>query len=220
MTSLSTAYPQSGKPNILFIYLDDLGWRDLGTMGSDFYETPRVDQLASEGMVFTNAYSAAANCAPARACLLTGQYTPRHKIYNVGTQPRGRAEHRRLEHIPGVDVLPDHIPTWAHQIQSVGYRTAIIGKWHLSEDPLPHGFDHNVAGDNRGGPPGGYSAPFRETSDLKDVPNGSYLTDILTQSAINYIRNNQSVPWLLYLSHFAVHTPFQSRHGRYDCGCR
>lgn len=180
-------------------------------MGSDFYETPEIDQLAAEGMVFTNAYSAAANCAPARACLLTGQYTPRHKIYNVGTHPRGQAEHRRLEHIPGVDLLPEHIPTWAHQIQSAGYRTAIMGKWHLSDNPLHHGFDLNVAGDKRGGPPGGYTAPFRGSSDFKDAPNGSCLTDLLTQRAITFIQDNQSAPWLLFLSHFAVHTPLESR---------
>ena len=71
-------------------------------MGSDFYETPNLDRLAKEGMIFTNAYSAAANCAPARACLLSGQYTPRHQIFNVGISPRGKATHRRLEHIPGV----------------------------------------------------------------------------------------------------------------------
>ncbi|MCF6312403.1 MAG: sulfatase-like hydrolase/transferase [Verrucomicrobiales bacterium] len=81
-------------PNILFIYADDLGWRDTSFMGSDFYETPHLDQLAREGMTFTNAYSAAANCAPARACLLSGQYTPRHEIYNVGTKARGKAHAR------------------------------------------------------------------------------------------------------------------------------
>ncbi|MDP6754343.1 MAG: sulfatase-like hydrolase/transferase, partial [Verrucomicrobiota bacterium] len=66
------------RPNILFIFLDDFGWRDTGYMGSDFYETPNIDRLAKGGMVFTDAYSCAANCAPARACLLSGQYTPRH----------------------------------------------------------------------------------------------------------------------------------------------
>ena len=76
------------RPNILFIFLDDYGWRDAGFMGSDFYETPHIDKLANEGMVFTNAYAGAANCAPSRACLLSGQYSPRHEIYNVGTGPR------------------------------------------------------------------------------------------------------------------------------------
>ena len=88
-TELSDDQGKIEKPNILFIFLDDFGWRDCGFMGSDFYETPHLDQLAGEGMIFTNAYSASANCAPARASLLSGQYSPRHQIYNVGTSRRG-----------------------------------------------------------------------------------------------------------------------------------
>ena len=84
------------QPNILFIFVDDLGWKDAGFMGSDFYETPELDRMAADSLVFTDAYSCAANCAPARACLLSGQYTPRHQIYNVGTGPRGKAAYRRL----------------------------------------------------------------------------------------------------------------------------
>ena len=128
------------KPNLLFIFLDDFGWKDTSYMGSDFYETPHLDKLAAGGMIFTNAYSCSANCAPARACLLSGQYTPRHEVYNVGTGPRGKAEHRRLQHIPGTSTLRTDIRTWAHQIQAAGYRTATMGKWHLSNDPIPYGF--------------------------------------------------------------------------------
>ena len=99
-------------PNILFIYLDDFGWKDTSYMGSDFYETPNIDRLAKHGMIFTDAYSTSANCAPARACLLSGQYTPRHQIYNVGTRPRGNEKHRRLEHIAGTNKLGLNIITW------------------------------------------------------------------------------------------------------------
>ena len=148
-----------GKPNILLIYLDDFGWRDTGYMGSDFYETPNIDKLASQGMIFTNAYSCAANCAPARASLLSGQYTPRHKIFNVGTKPRGKAKDRKLEHIPGVDVLDPTIKTWAHRLQAAGYKTATMGKWHLSKDPIPYGFDVNIGGTHAGGPAKGYYPP-------------------------------------------------------------
>ena len=76
-----TLNPQ--KPNIVFIFIDDLGWKDVGYMGSDYYETPNIDKLAGEGMIFTNAYANAANCAPSRACFLTGQYSPRHGAYTV-----------------------------------------------------------------------------------------------------------------------------------------
>jgi len=73
------------KPNIVLILADDLGWKDVGYQGSDFMETPNMDRLAKEGMVFTAGYAAAGNCAPSRACLLSGTYTPRHHVYAVGT---------------------------------------------------------------------------------------------------------------------------------------
>lgn len=199
------------RPNILFIYLDDFGWRDTGFMGSDFYETPHLDRLSTEGMVFTDAYSAAANCAPARACLLSGQYTPRHEIYNVGTQPRGKAKHRRLEHIPGTDVLNPNIRTWAQQLQQAGYTTASMGKWHLSNDPIPYGFDINIGGTHSGSPPKGYYPPHGKTPGLEDAPKDEYLTDRLTDEAVKFIHGHKDKPWALYLTHFAVHTPLDAR---------
>lgn len=210
LSDLQEAVNASERPNVLFIYLDDFGWRDAGFMGSDFFETPHLDRLAKQGMVFTNAYSCAANCAPARACLLTGQYTPRHRIFNVGTRPRGKKEYRRLKHIPGTDTLDPRIKTWAELIRNAGYRTGTIGKWHLSDDPVPYGFDFNFAGTHSGTPPNGYYPPFRNR-DLKDAPEGEYLTDRLSQEAIHFIRRNKDRRWLLYLTHFAVHTPLQPR---------
>ena len=206
------------KPNILFIFLDDFGWRDTSYMGSDFYETPHIDRLASEGMVFDNAYSGAANCAPARACLLSGQYTPRHQIFNVGTGPRGKAQHRRLEHIGGTDVLNPQIVTWAQRLQDAGYTTASMGKWHLSKDPLPYGFDVNIGGTHSGSPPRGYYPPHNVPG-LKDSPKDEYLTDRLSDEAIRFIRTHRNDPWALYLTHFAVHTPLHARKdlvGKYE----
>ena len=162
-------------------------------------------------MVFTNAYSNAANCAPARASLLSGQYTPRHQIYNVGTKPRGKSEHRRLEHIPGVSKLDKKLKTWAHQLQAVGYQTATIGKWHLSDDPIAYGFHFNVGGTHSGGPPKGYYPPHGKVPGLENAPSGEYLTDRLSDEACKFIRSNKHQPWLLYLSHFAVHTPIQAK---------
>lgn len=202
---------EKAKPNILFIFLDDYGWRDAGFMGSDFYETPHIDKLAGEGMVFTNAYAGAANCAPSRACLLSGQYSPRHEIYNVGTGPRGNAKHRRLKHIPGTDILRTDIRTWAHCIQDAGYATGTIGKWHLSKDPLPYGFDFNFAGTHSGSPPRGYFPPHPNAPGLQDAPEDEYLTDRLSDEAIGFIERNKEKPWLLYLTHFAVHTPLQAK---------
>ncbi len=88
--------PAPEQPNIVFIFIDDLGWTDLGYMGSTYYETPSIDRLARQGMIFTNAYANAANCAPTRASLLTGQYTPRHGVFTVANPARGKSVNRRL----------------------------------------------------------------------------------------------------------------------------
>ncbi|RZO15725.1 MAG: aryl-sulfate sulfohydrolase [Verrucomicrobiaceae bacterium] len=200
------------KPNILFIYLDDFGWRDTSYAGSDFYETPNIDSLAKGGMVFSNAYAGAANCAPSRACLLSGQYSPRHKIYNVGTGPRGKSVYRRLIHIAGTNTLSPEISTWAKVAKEAGYATASIGKWHLSSDPTLHGFDLNIGGSKSGSPPKGYFPPHGKIKGLTKVDKNEYLTDTLTSEAIKFINKKSKLPWLLYLTHFAVHTPIQAKN--------
>ena len=195
------------RPNILFIFLDDFGWRDTSYMGSDFYETPHIDRLAKGGLVFTDAYSCAANCAPARACLLSGQYTPRHRIFNVGTKPRGSAKHRRLEHIAGTKTLRPNIVTWAEALQQAGYRTGMFGKWHLGTSPTEQGFDVEV--DHTKLP--GFRGHFG--------PDGQYLADVLSDRTIKFIEGSQGEPWCAYLSHFAVHTPIQAKReiiGKYE----
>ncbi len=205
---LAQAAPE--KPNVLFIYLDDFGWKDTGYMGSDFFESPHLDKLSREGMVLTNAYSCAANCAPARACLLSGQYTPRHEIFNVGTGPRGNARHRKLLHVPGVSTLDPQIKTWAQCLQDAGYTTATMGKWHLSNDPVSYGFHVNIGGTHSGSPPRGYYPPHNVPG-LKDAPKDEYLTDRLSEEAVKFIRRNKHQPWFLYLTHFAVHTPLNAK---------
>ena len=185
-------------------------------MGSDFYETPNIDALAESGMVFTNAYSASANCAPARACLLSGQYTPRHEIYNVGTSRRGNPKFGRWMHVAGTDTLPTDIRTWAQQIQAAGYRTGTIGKWHLSQDPIPYGFDFNFAGTHSGSPPRGYYPPHPKAPGLDDAPADEYLTDRLTSIALDFMGQGNDRPFFLYLSHFSVHDPIQGRSDLVD----
>ena len=199
------------RPNILFVFLDDFGWRDTGYMGSDFYETPCLDRLAKEGMTFTQAYACAANCAPSRACLLSGQYTPRHEIYNVGTGPRGQASHRRLQHIPGTKTLREDIPTWAHRLQDAGYKTATLGKWHLSQDPIPYGFDLNVGGTHAGSPPKGYYPPHGKAPGLENAPADEFITTTLCKRACEFIEKEKASSWFVYLSLFAVHTPIQAK---------
>ena len=209
--SVSYSLYSADKPNILFVFLDDYGWTDNGFMGSDFYETPHLDKLASQAMVFTDAYSSSANCAPARASLLSGQYTPRHEVFNVGTGPRGNAKYRKLKHIPGTSTLRPDIITWAKALKDAGYKTATMGKWHLSKDPIPYGFDINIGGSTAGGPTQGYFTPHGKLPGLQDAPKGEYVTDTLSNKAIDFIKENKDRPWMLYLTHFAVHTPIQAK---------
>ena len=95
------------KPNIVFIFIDDMGWTGTSYMGSGYYETPRIDKLAGQGMVFTNAYTCAPNCAPTRATLMSGQYTPRHGVYTVGSSSRDKPRERLLPipNTPDTDFL-------------------------------------------------------------------------------------------------------------------
>ena len=202
------------RPNIVFIFIDDMGWRDVGFMGSQYYETPNIDRLASEGMVFTNAYSNAPNCAPARACLLSGQYGPRHGVYTVNSSSRGKAKLRKLIPIENTTDLDSNIVTIAEALKPAGYVSASIGKWHLGNDPqfgpIAQGFDVNVGGYSAGHPPKGYFVPYNNP-ELPDGPQGEYLTDRLTDEALNFIDTNKDRWFFLYLPHYAVHTPLQAK---------
>ena len=202
------------RPNIVFIFIDDMGWRDVGFMGSEYYETPNIDKLAANGMVFTNAYSNAPNCAPARACLLSGQYGPRHGVYTVASSSRGKSKFRKLIPIENTTVLDSNIVTIAEAIKPAGYISASIGKWHLGDDPqfgpVGQGFDVNVGGYSAGHPQKGYFVPYNNP-ELPDGPQGEYLTDRLTDEALNFIETNKDQPFFLYLPHYAVHTPLQAK---------
>lgn len=201
------------KPNIVFIMVDDMGWKDTGFMGSDFYETPHIDKLASKGVVFTNAYANAPNCAPSRACFLSGQYVPRHGVFTVNSAERGSAKKRKL--IPPLNKreLDAKVFTMAEALKEQGYSTCHIGKWHMGEGeetgPLAQGFDLNIAGDHSGHPKS-YFGPFNMRNLKTEKPN-EYLTDRLTDEALKYIKGQKDNPFFLYFSHYSVHTPIQAK---------
>jgi arylsulfatase A-like enzyme len=197
------------SPNILYINIDDLGWTDLGYMGSSYYETPNIDRLASQGMVFTNAYASAANCAPSRACCFSGQQTTRHGIYTVGNSDRGKVKHRKL--IPTINktVLPDEIVTIAEALKAGGYTTCHLGKWHLGDDPKTQGFDYNYGG-TEAGHPKSYFSPYKNRA-LPDGPKGENLTDRLTNEALGFLQAHRDKPFFLHLAYYAVHTPIQGK---------
>ncbi len=203
----------SQPPNVVLILADDLGWRDAGFMGSRYYETPALDRLAASGMVFTDAYANAPNCAPTRAALLTGLYAPRTGIYTVGSSKRGESRYRRLIPVKNTTVLDTLFVTLAEALHSNGYVCASIGKWHLGDPPRygprAQGFDLN-AGGWHAGHPRSYFSPYHNPY-LPDGPPGEYLTDRLTDEAVRFIRNNRERPFFLYFPHYAVHTPLQAK---------
>lgn len=194
-------------PNIVFILIDDMGWRDVGFAGNTFVETPHIDRLASEGIQFTQAYASAPNCAPTRACLMSGQYTPRHGVYTV-IDPRhdpGQPHHRIIS-ARSAESLSGETITIAEVLKDRGYATACFGMWNLGRGrngpttatgqgfdvyrkPQDLGFDHNT-----------YFAT-----------DGRYLTDVLFDEGLRFIEQHADEPFFLYLPTHAVHAPFEPK---------
>jgi len=200
----------TNRPNIVIFYADDLGWMDLSIQGSDYYETPNVDRIAQEGMRFTNAYANAANCAPSRASLMTGLYSPRHQIYTVSNSERGESENRRLIPIQTKRVLDTNLVTMPQYLKEQGYQTCMAGKWHLSPDASDYGFDANFGGHQSGGPKS-YFSPYRNPQ-LEDGPQGEHLPARLASDVSSWIdQQRREEPFFVYLPFYSVHTPIQAR---------
>lgn len=197
------------RPNILFILIDDLGWRDLVCTGSDFYETPHIDELARCGMRFDNAYASAPVCSPTRASLLSGKYPARVGV----TQYIGGHAVGKLLDVPYHHNLPLNEVSLATALGEGGYQTWHVGKWHLGNDltrPEVHGFDRNIGGGQFGMPRKGYFSPHN-LPNLNEGPEGEYLTDRLTDEAIKLIQDRDpDRPFFLNLWHYAVHVPIEA----------
>ncbi len=194
---------QAPPPNVVLIYVDDMGWKDLGFMGSRYYETPHIDSLARMGMVFRHGYAPAANCAPSRASLMTGLWTPRHGIYTVNSSERGESRHRRLIPVQNATTLNRRHTVFPDLLQDKGYATCQAGKWHLSDDPVDYGFDLSIGG-TRAGHPRSYYPPYGNVP----LQGEDYLTDLIMDHTLKFVDTVQS-PFLLYYSPYAVHTPLQ-----------
>ena len=202
---------RGGKPNIVFFLIDDLGWADLGCYGSRYYETPRIDALAQQGMRFTDAYAACCACSPTRASILTGQYPAR--LHLTDWIPGRTPANAKLAIPDWRQYLPSEEVTLAEALKSTGYATAAVGKWHLGSEPYfpeHQGFDVNVAGSNIGAP-GSYFSPYKNRPTIPGGKPGDYLTDQLTNEALAFITAHRSEPFFLYLAHYAVHTPIQAK---------
>ncbi len=194
------------RPDIILINIDDMGWKDVGFMGSEYYETPEIDRLASKGIIFSQAYASASNCAPSRASMMTGQWTPRHGIYTVNNSDRGKSENRKLIPVRNKTTLPDSFRTISETLQNAGYFTIHAGKWHLSEDPLTQGFNINIGGCEAGNP-GSYYPPYKRVP-IESPDKNKYLTDLIMDMVIENIDSlKDDNPLFLYYSPYAVHTP-------------
>lgn len=194
-------------PNIIVFFLDDLGWRDLSCYGSTFYETPRLDALARQGIRFTDAYASCPVCSPSRASLQTGKYPATVGITNwIPGNPWGK-----LMGVPYLKALPKSETTIAQALKQGGYQTWHVGKWHIGPKghwPEDFGYDVNIAGHDRGAPHT-YFSPYNMPN-LPDGPEGEYLTDRLTDEAILQIERRRDAPFFLHLAHYAVHAPIEA----------
>jgi arylsulfatase A-like enzyme len=204
LATVSRAAPQ---PNLLVILADDMGWHDVGFAGNRIIETPHLDSLAKRGTVFTEACASAPNCAPTRACLLTGQYPPRHGVYTVVDERHlpGSPHHKVLAAESRAD-LPTEQVTVAEVLRDAGYATGMVGMWNLGrgrrgpttpegqgfgfcKQPKDIGFDNDAYRDSRG----------RE------------LTQVMADECVSFIRANKGKPWFLYFAPHAVHAPYDPK---------
>lgn len=203
------AKPQKGQAerlNVVFFLVDDLGQRDVGCYGSRFHETPAIDQLAKEGVLFDNAYATCHVCSPSRASILTGKYPARTDLTEwLSGRPERKFE--KLHSARKLMALPDEEITLAETLKRHGYATANYGKAHLNKDPKTYGFDEAITGWVRS-----YHYPFSPQY-TKSLPakEGDYYTDKLTDAALDFIERNKDRPFFVHLEHFAVHDPIQGR---------
>ncbi len=221
----SLVFATDERPNIVVIMADDLGWQDTHCYGNPKLETPSLDQLAAEGMRFTNGYAASPVCTPTRAAMMSGQSPARLRITNhaPGNADGFSLPGSTLQEADNVRHLPLAAVTIAERLSEAGYATAHIGKWHLSYTspdkkegdsekdlrPDKQGFDLNVGGYSGGGPPS-YFSPYRIPT-LADGKEGEYLPDRLADEAIAFIRQPRSEPFYLNWWPYSVHYPMQAR---------
>ncbi|MBT5877016.1 MAG: sulfatase [Candidatus Latescibacteria bacterium] len=207
------------KPNFVFILIDDMGWTDLGCYGSSFYETPNIDRLAASGMRFTDAYAACPVCSPTRASILTGRYPASVGVTNfIDWSGKSHPAKGKLIDVPYLRHLPLENHTIASALKDGGYDTWHVGKWHLGGPeyyPDKQGFDVNIGGWEQGHPHQGYFSPWGIDT-LVDGPDGEYLTDRLTDEAIDLIRENKDKPFYLNLWYYTVHTPIQAKQDKIE----
>ena len=218
--------------NVIFILADDLGYMDVGFNNPDtFYDTPALNGLAEESMVFTDAYAASPVCSPTRSSIMTGQYPARTRNTDYFGGPNGFDQlpedltdlsqmnfkwmgKRPVLPAPYIETLDHSHITLAEYFKARGYATMHAGKWHLGDVgswPKDHGFDINKGGVRGGGPYTGdqYFSPY-DNPNLPDGPKGEHLPDRLAREVASFITQNRDQPFFIYLPFYSVHTPLMA----------
>lgn len=182
------------RPNIIVILVDDMRWDEFGAAGHNYIKTPNIDRLAHEGILFTNAFATTPLCSPSRACFLTGQYAHTNGI--IDNTARDQQSHALM--------------TFPRALDKAGYETAFMGKWHMGNDDSKRpGFDHWISLKGQGEA----IDPNLNIDGERKVVKG-YVTDILTDFSVQFIEKDRKAPFLLYLSHKALHpNMFQANDG-------
>ena len=202
------------RPNIILIFIDDLGWKDLGCYGNDFVETPNIDQLATQGLRFTDFYAAGAVCSPTRCAVQSGQNQAR-----IGITAHIPGHWRPFERVitPLTTMaMPLDTVTVGEALQTADYATGYLGKWHLGNSPRfqpdrqGYGFAAVINGPHL---PGKYRV--RGQRDLRPGPH-QYRTDFEADLSIEFIKQNREQPFFLMLSPYAVHIPLAAMSDKVD----
>lgn len=213
------------RPNIVFILVDDLGKKDIGIEGSDFYETPHIDALAKRSMRFERGYSACQVCSPSRAAIQSGKHPARVGITDYisvrgGNQPEQWGRNTALLPASYESQLALEEVTIAEALKAGGYATFFAGKWHLGADgftPTEQGYDENQGGYHYGTPPGGYHSPYRNPK-LTDDPPGTELPIRLGKETADFIKRKAETeqPFYAMLSFYSVHGPIHCSQARFE----
>ena len=219
------------RPNIVILLIDDLGWKDVGFMGSKYFETPNIDRLARQGMIFTNAYAACAVSSPTRASLQTGRYPSRVGVtdwirarFQLNTtevkapEPYEENGNRVLRTPSNPYWMDSDEITIAEILRNEGYFTCHIGKWHLGPDdyyPEKQGYELNIAGNDMGQPVN-YFDPYKNRKgvgfpNLKPRKEGEYLVDRLASELKNVIMDHKDQPFFINMCTYAVHAPLMAK---------
>jgi arylsulfatase A-like enzyme len=217
---ISKAGASESRPNIIFIMADDLGYGDLGCYGQKKIQTPNIDRIATEGVRFTQCYSGSTICAPSRSVLMTGQHTGHTRIRGNMCTVGGSEGYKGTRKVRRM-FLTEEDRTVGNVLQKAGYKTCLVGKWHLGAynpdaGPLDRGFDEFYGWLIRTGSTGGYYPAQRyRNRELYDIPGNQnnahsyYEPDKCTEEAIEFLKNNKNRRFFLYLSYNSPHSPLE-----------